>query len=344
MNDKIKLLLEDIENRIDPETEEDYNRQWEEFLNVGFTGDIFKPNRKIKSPQTVGKHNININDAIADYDLMMLSQLQGVSNSLNSSTPLCLRANYGTGIMSSLFGLDIFIMPRETNTLPTTIPLNDTDRIREIVAENNIDINVSFGKKTFEMGEYFVDTFKHYPKIKKYVEIYHPDLQGPLDICELVWGSEVFYQLYDDPGLVHQLLNIICDAYTRFINKWFDIVGQPKEINAHWSLKMKGSLMLRDDSAMNLSPEMYEEFGYQYDNILLNRFNGGAVHFCGRGDHYINILSQAKKLTAINMSQPHLNDMEKIYNNTVDKGIKIIGFDPNYANRPTGFSSNLHVN
>ena len=347
MKNKITELLNDIEKRIDIETEIDYNNQWDNFLNDKFTGEIFTPNRKIKSESAVERNNININDAIVDYDLMMLSQLQGVSDALNSSRPLNLRSNYGTGILSSLFGLKVFVMPYYTNTLPTTIPLNDTDRIREIVAENNISTDVSLGKNVFEMGEYYMETFAKYPKVREFVEIYHPDIQGPLDICELVWGSEMFYQLYDDPELVHKMINIICDLYTRFINKWYDLVGQPKEINSHWSIKHKGALMIRDDSAMNLSPEMYEEFGFQYDDLLLNRFGGGAVHFCGRGDHYIDILCSADKLTGINMSQPHLNNMEKIYQNTVDKGIKILEFSREYArndvNRAGKFNHSMHT-
>lgn len=349
MDQKITALLEDIESRIIPGNERDYNAQWDDFLNGGFKGDVFRPERKIKSVSAIERTDININDAIEDYDLMMLSQLQGVSDALNSSRPLNLRANYGTGILSSLFGLKIFIMPYHTNTLPTTIPLNDTDKIREIAAKNEYNVKTSLGRKVFEMGEYFMETFAAYPKIKEFVEIYHPDLQGPLDVCELVWGSEMFYQLYDDPALVHSVMSLITEAYTGFLREWFMLVGQPKEINSHWGIKMKGGIMLRDDSAMNLSPEMYREYAFKYDDILLKRFNGGAVHFCGRGDHYIETLSGAEKLTAINLSQPHLNDMEKIYKNTVDsiKNIKLLEFSRTRAEedlrREGGYHGNMHA-
>jgi hypothetical protein len=334
MKQEIVNLLNDIEERIDPEIEDDYNRQWEDFLNNKFCGDIFTPQRKKLSPPKVKLNRIFINDAIDDYELMFLKEVQGVSYSLNSpSGTLSVRSNYGTGILSSLFGLDVFMMPYEMDTLPTTIPLNDTETLKNIVHKNNINIKDGLGGKVFVMGELFKEEFSKYPKINKYVEIYHPDLQGPLDVCELVWGSQIFYELYDNPELVHDVLALICDVYTEFMNKWFAMTSKPKEINTHWSMKHKGAIMIRDDSAMNLSPEMYEEFGYRYDNLLLERFDGGAVHFCGRGDHYIETLTRAEKLTAINMSQPHLNDMEKIYNSTVlsPKNIKLIGFSRQQA-------------
>jgi hypothetical protein len=46
------------------------------------------------------------------------------------------------------------------------------------------------------------------------------------------------------------------------------------------------------------------------------------------------------------MSQPHLNDMETIYRNTVDKGIKLLAFSPEYAEkdkcRVGGFNGSMH--
>ena len=50
------------------------------------------------------------------------------------------------------------------------------------------------------------------------------------------------------------------------------------------------------------------------------------MHFCGRGDHYIESLCKIPGLYGVNMSQPHYNDMEKIYRATVEAGIPLLGF------------------
>lgn len=42
-------LLDEIESRIDPEIEDDFRRQWSDFLHHRFTGDIFSPKRRQKS-------------------------------------------------------------------------------------------------------------------------------------------------------------------------------------------------------------------------------------------------------------------------------------------------------
>ncbi|MBQ8512919.1 MAG: hypothetical protein IJ497_09910, partial [Clostridia bacterium] len=131
LSSRTLALLDDIERRIDPDAEDDFARQWEDFLNDRFTGEIFSPCRRVVSAPEVTLPSVNINDAVADYEAMLVAQLQGVSNALNSRNQnLCVRANYGTGILSSLFGAEVFVMPREMNTLPTTRPLNDTEKIR----------------------------------------------------------------------------------------------------------------------------------------------------------------------------------------------------------------------
>ncbi len=342
-------LLEDIEARIDPEVEEDYVGQWRDFLFDRFDGNIFEPARKKFSAPLVEIPRVeNINDALECYDNMLRHQLQDVSKALGRKRGnLVVRANYGTGILSSLFGAEIFVMPRHTNTLPTTRAFNDTELIREKVEAGMPDLSAGFGKNVFEFGEFCSEVFDKYPKIKKYVTVYHPDLQGPLDICELLWGGEIFYAMYDEPELVHAMLRLVTDTYIGFMDKWHGIFPRNDEMNPHWGMLWhRGSIMLRNDSAMNLSPALYKEFAMPYDGELLAKY-GGAEHFCGRGDHYIGMLCSLPGLYAVQMSQPHLNDMEIIYKNTVDKNIKLLALNRDTAlrdlSRPGGFRHNLSV-
>ena len=341
-------LLEDIERRIDPEAEEDLTRQWEDFLFDRFTGDIFSPKRKKCSPPTVPLPKININDAVADYDLMLQKELAGVSHALDTpNQSLCVRANWGTGILSSLFGAEIFIMPYENDTLPTTRVLGGTDAMQRLIDGGVPDLEGGFGKQVLEFGKIVRELFSHYPKISKYVEVYHPDLQGPLDICELLFGEEMFYAMYDDEELVHGVLSTVTDTYVAFMERWHSLFPPKGDVSVHWPfLRHRGTLLIRNDSAMNLSPEFYKEFSVPYDGRLLSHFGGGAIHFCGRGDHYVGELAKLDGLYAINMSQPHYNDMETIYQSTVDRGIKILGFHRETAlrdlSRAGGFHHNLH--
>lgn len=341
-------LLEDIERRIDPETEEDYKAQWRDFLYGRFDSEIFTPKRKKLSPPTIPYPSVHINDAIEDLDLMMQMQLVGVSAALNHPTiSPCLRANYGTGILSTIFGAELFMMPRQASTLPTTRPCNDPEWMRAMVERGMPDLRAGFGGNVLDFGEYWAELTAPYPKVQKYVAMYHPDLQGPLDICELLWGTEIFYSMYDEPELVHAALELITDTYTAFMKKWQAMFPPEADMNPHWgNLYHRGTILLRSDSAMNVSPELYREFSMPYDKRLLDTFGGGAIHFCGRGDHYIADLCSLDGVYGINLSQPEYNDMETIYRHTVDKGIPLLGFNRARAEqdkgRSGGFGGYMH--
>jgi len=339
-------LLEDIERRIDPDAEEEQKALWHDFLYGGFEGEIFSPRRPSPSPSTLAQEKININDALDSLDLMIRLEMQGVSRVLESGVGvLGVRANYGTGILPSLFGAKIFKMPRETDTLPTTVAIGE-EGMRRIVSEGIPSLTKGFGQAVFDFGEACLEIFSRYPKIQKYVDVFHPDTQGPLDICDLLWGSDIFYALYDDPDFVHEALTLITDTFIALTDKWHELYPIRPDMNSHWrNLWHRGGVLLRSDSAMNISPDLYREFSMPYDARLLERYGGGCIHFCGRGDHYIELLSTLPSVYAINMSQPSYNDMETIYRHTVDKGIRILSFDRRQAeqDKARGFRHCIHT-
>lgn len=327
MNSLLRNCLQDLEARIVPDEEERLLHQWREFAEGRFAGDVFRPTRQLKTPpRTEWPTHIRVNAALDDFDQMALQQYAMCSMDLANGKGLInsVRANYGTSILPSLFGVKLFIMDDEMNTLPTSWPVSGTDAIEKLVAAGVPDLEQGWGAKVFEMGRRFQAIAQEYPKIGKYIKIYHPDLQGPMDVCEVVWGSSVFYALIEMPDLVKAFLELITETYTRFMHKWEQIVPFDPQGHTHWGLYYKGTIMLRDDSAMNMSPEMFDEFIRPYDQRLLDEFNGGAIHFCGRGDHFISSMGQMNGLYAIQMSQPELNDMETIFQNTIDKGVNLL--------------------
>lgn len=341
----IEKYLVDLENRIDLDVEEQLMSDWKKFLDGKIDSGYFVASRNKTSPPSVDWPNISINETLDDPEKMALQQLTACSDVLENDVGAILnvRTNYGTGILSSVFGAEVFQMDEEFKALPTTIPLEGgTDGIRKLLEKGFPELTAGLGGKCFETGNYFVELFRDYPKVSKYVHIYHPDLQGPIDIAELLWGSEMFLGLLDEPDLAHSLLELITETYTRFMHRWEDIVLYDNGYSPHWGLLHKGRIMLRDDSAMNLSPEMFDEFIKPYDQKLLTEFKGGGIHFCGRGDHYIESLSEMTDIYAVNMSQPEYNDMECIFKNTVDKGIALLGLYRDTAENAESNGRNLH--
>jgi len=325
----LTACLEDLEARIDEQQEESQHQAWKDFLDDRCESDIFVPPSRKPCPSKVDWPEPAINDAIRDVDAMLLQQFRECSCTLDGgNTIMCVRSNYGTGIMATLFGCELFIMDDELETLPTAVSLGSAEKVKPLLDTGVPDIRSRLGGRVFEAAERFCEVMRKYPKIGRWVAHYHPDLQGPIDVAEVVWGSGIFYAFYDDTQLLRDFLELVTQTYEKFMRAWLDLVPHSLDYSAHWGMMQKGIAMLRNDSLMNLSPETYVEFIRPLDQRLFDAFGGaGGQHFCGRGDHFIEQMSEMKGLSVIAMSQPHLNDMEKIYRNTVDKGIKLIGFD-----------------
>ncbi len=330
MQDVLRQCLEDLDRRIDPDTERQSLQVWDVFLDAKHTDEIFSPPYRKPAPAKVSWPKISVNQAFEDptCDRMILHQLGMLSNMLEAggNDPLNVRCNYSTGIMPSLFGCKMFMMDEKNNTLPAAIPYGSRDEIRRLLDAGVPDPTTGLGEIVLRCGQRFVELLGQYENLWQFVEVYHPDVQGPIDIVEVVWGSDMFLGFYDCPDLLRSFLDLVAQTYEGFMDRWYEVVGPPAKRNGHWKVRHDGALMLREDSLMNLSPEQYAEFILPVDQRLLDRFGSGAVHFCGRGDHYIEPLCEMPGVTGIAMSQPELNDMEKIYRATVDQGVFLLDF------------------
>ncbi len=330
MNSTLKRCLQDLEERIDAEEESRLLREWTDFAEGRHDcGEVFAPKRAKSSPPRVDWPKVNINDAIEDFDLMALHQYRLCSELLagGGGNLLEVRANYGTPIIPSLFGAELFIMPRDTDTLPTNWPLGE-DGLSRILDGGVPDVRAALGGRTLAMGAHFLEIAAAFPKVENYIQVYHPDTQGPMDLCELLWGSTLFCALIEEPDRVKALLDLITRTYCEFLHAWDDVCPFQFGCNPHWGMLIKGTIFLREDSCMNLSPDMVREFVVPHDQRLLSEFGGGAVHFCGRGDHFVELLTAMEGVSAVNISQPEFNDMETIFRATVDRGINLVGLAP----------------
>ncbi len=326
--EKLAPYLQDIEDRLVEAEETALYEKWVAFANLqgdAAPGTGFHPAGRTPRPPKIEWPDININDALEDIDLMLISQFKICSDFLakGSNRLLNVRPNYGVGIVPSLFDVKPFIMPYEMNCLPNVISFSDPeDAMERIIAADIPDLEKGHGKNVFLFGEMLKEIFADYPKIAQFIYPEHPDSQGPMDICELLLGSEMFMILYDDPDTIKELLLKLSQTYIAFLKKWFAIFP-PRGYHSWFGHLHRGNICVRNDSAMNLSPAFYEEFILPYDSIVLEAFEGGAIHFCGTGDHFIHLTAQTTACYSVDVSQPHLNDMDIILEHTIGKGLTL---------------------
>ncbi|MCL2344119.1 MAG: hypothetical protein FWC62_09565, partial [Firmicutes bacterium] len=311
----------DLESRIDGAAEDVLLRAWLDFADLKLTEGFFSVERPPKAPGCAWEH-LPVNDALQSDEGMIYQQLYGISETLRTGGGeiLSLRSNFGTGIIPSMFGAEIFMMPRETDTLPGPRPLpGGKEALAEIIASGRMDFTAGFAGRVFSVAEKYLEYAEKYPKVKKYVSCYNPDLQGPLSLCEAVLGSDFYLDFYLEPESVERALDFFTAVYIAFTEKWQALCPTfDKAHSVEWGCLHRGGTIVRNDAAMNVSGELYGEFVRPRDQRIISRF-GGGVHFCGRGQHYVGHLANIEGLSCINMSQPDWNDMEIIYQNTIDR-------------------------
>jgi hypothetical protein len=325
---ELEPYLDDLESRIDDSQESAIFEQWQAFATGAFTGDLFKPVRSRKSAPTISWPRIYVNDALDSIVFMALQQLGACSSQLANGGGylLSVRSNYGTPILPSVFGAEIFRMEHSQDTLPCSRAMTK-EQLRTAIEHGVPDLRHGFGRAALDAGEWFSTLFADYPNIKKHVALYHPDTQGPMDICEMLRGSDLFEDVYEDPLFLHALLALVTQTYIAYMKRWQKIVPPRADgVAVHWGMLHRGTVMLRDDSAMNFSGRMYEEFIMPYERQILDTLGGGAVHFCGRGDHFVMAATSLHGMAAVNMTQPEFNNLDIICRATVDKGIQLLDF------------------
>jgi hypothetical protein len=322
----LKACLDQLEQDIDLDWERRKISDWKRFLDFEPFEGGFRYRQPGEAERQPGEWpEFTTNEAIREAEAMLLHQLGAVYRVVcrRSHEVPNIRCNYGTGILSSLFGAEVFWMPDEMDTLPTTKAFESGDALSRLLAAGEPDLESGWGGQVFETGEYFKQQLAPYPKMSAAVWLYHPDLQGPMDIAELLLGGELLLAFYDRPDDVKAFMEMLTSTYIRFMKKWFELVP-PRENGAymaHWGKFFKGGVMLREDSLVNLSPDMYTEFVRPFDQRILDEFGGGAIHFCGKCDHVIEAMTEQPGLSAVNPSQPELNDVRELYAATIARGI-----------------------
>ena len=189
-----------------------------------------------------------------------------------------------------------------------------------------------------------VEIARQYPKIGKYVFIYHPDLQGPMDICEVVWGSTIFYAAYDEPELVKAVAGAgHRDLYRLSARVAEDRAlppGRQRALGAlsqgqhHAARRLGDELLRRDVRGVRRAPTI---------SACWTQFGGGAIHFCGKGDHYICAPgADANSSTPSICRSRSITTWRPCLQNTVDKGIKLLDLTRDAAEAAVAAGRDLH--
>ncbi|MBU8902234.1 MAG: hypothetical protein KOO69_05810, partial [Victivallales bacterium] len=222
-------------------------------------------------------------EAIPEYDFkqiftnkakMLCREIRAACATANGHSDMIpsIRANLGTGIIPACFGLE---QEAFTDKMPWLKEHFTKEQITKL-SPDDIQPRGSFARG-LEMMHYFKEI------MGDSCPVYVMDTQGPFDLAHLIFGDELFIQLYDDPPFVHHLMNLCLELGIK-THKWMkEIIAEPLTSLHHCNFLYSDSFGIRicEDTTIMLNPHHIEEFAVAYSRRLAREFGGAWVHYCG---------------------------------------------------------------
>ena len=253
--------------------------------------------------------NYGFRDIFDDPEKMLLHELRDVyaGAKLKDDRLYGIRANYGTGIIASMFGCPVVAFD---DSLPTATPVAP-DQLRRVLDADVPSPHTGLAGRALETAAYYRETLRPYPKLSQVIGSQMLDIQGPFDNATLIWGSSIYYAMQDEPDAVHRLMQLVTGAIQTVVQEHRQIDGRAiTEHDGAWH--HLGGLCVRNDSSITLSGKQYEAWVKPYDAELLAP-SGGWVHFCGRAHQWWPKLLDLPGLRGINPYQGEFYDLCAMY-------------------------------
>ncbi len=243
-----------------------------------------------------------------DSKKMLLSGLRetlAVVNAKAEAVP-SVRANMGCGIFPTLLGVTQMLFD---DKMPWVIEHLSKDTLKRMSPE---DIKIS---DEFKIG------LDHMAYMAEMLEgtgcmIFPMDLQGAYDTAHIVYGDQIFYDMYDDPEFVHHLLELSCEAIFIGMEECLKIIPGSDEKIAHYNSlvipREKGGIKISEDTPTLLSKSQIDEFVVPYMRKILEHFGGGYIHYCGKNPNLFEAVMNEPFALGINFGNPEMHDMEYV--------------------------------
>jgi len=232
---------------------------------------------------------------------------------LKDDNPLAIRNDHGTIQIASLLSGQWYM---HEDNYPWVGSLDSVETVKKLVEEDN-EINLQSGviPQSIKTLEFYTEHLSKYPLCKEAIQISLPDLQGPLDTADILWGSEIFAEILANPDLVTAFMNKIVNIMITVMEYYRRFTYDRLEpfANTQHGYNIPGRLLIRNDSSIIVSPDTYRRLIMPQDAKLLKKIGAGSIHFCGNGQHLIKPMLEISELRGLDFGQPEMMNIDQIY-------------------------------
>ena len=260
-----------------------------------------------------------------DYGSMLLNELQPIYESvhLKDDKVFTVRPNLSQIVIPSMFGVEGSFSMVNEDSMPF---INKPPKKKELlkIIRNGIEY-----EKHWSIVKYceIIDTWREilsgYQNLQQAIHFSLPDIQGPFNIYFLLRGSEAYLDLFDEPDLTHGIMAIITNVLIRTTHYLAEYLSQ-RDVGYYWNYNYLGMMRNVDDNSILLSREHYLEFVNPYNTKFTEKCGGDIHHFCGNGDHVIDIIMKTSGIRGLNFGNPELQDLDMVYAKALENRVVLL--------------------
>lgn len=208
-----------------------------------------------------------------------------------------MESNFVECLIPSLFGAEIFVAP--DGSMDCKAIFHDVEDIENIQMP---DLTGGYMDMAISNLKYLM---KHTPD---WMTVQMSRMLSPLDAAIVLRGGDFFLDLVLEPEICAHFLAVITDTIIEVVKIFKEILGEP----VNEQITVRGmyfdGLRLTNDSIVNLSPAMIEEFYFPCLKKFKEAFGNIMLHYCctpAPSGHVIEALLNCNYVDAIDNWQGH---------------------------------------
>ncbi len=263
------------------------------------------------------------------YNEILWSTMHSSYNSvrIKDDCPLMIRADYGQGIIASMFGCKI----PQCNKKGLSVEPIGIDEARRVFAKGIPDVKTALGKRVIETCQYYHERMQSYPKCYKAIHITQPDIQGPLHILRLVAGDEICSLSTESPEMMREMVSIAARTYIQFRRELDPLLTDHlyDAVFVHGCCCGGRVLVHADGAGEQLPEDPCQQFSTEASKYILFAFKGqggGSLRYTEAYRDWHNELTNSEYLRCVYYEHPALYDLKACYQNLKARNIAIVGW------------------
>lgn len=314
---QLKELLNHLDNILDPELQgqiELHHQRALDWLEVDRLPLVMCYPLDDDSPFQPFRHSEIFNDP----EKMLYNELVhafdtsiAMRDKIDDDLPLTVRANFGTVLVASMFGARV---EQVGENPPWVRYANLRAEFESYLGCDPTDFTQGWLPKVEKTLKVYHQILSDYPKLHKMIRIVLPDLEGPLDNAAVMRGSDFLLELITDRELTTKAMQLCAEAQVGLARHLQPYLTDASDGYTHQhAMMIRGGILIRDDSTVMISPDMYRQQVAKHDAKVLGCMGGGSIHSCGKIDHVAEEFMKIPGCVSIDIGQPELNDLDMIH-------------------------------